>query len=458
MFIGRERELAIIEKKLASPLFEFGIIYGRRRVGKTRILQEIVREHGAIYYAANEMGYDYNLQQLSGVLAQHYGEPISFNSYEAVFSYMAQASQDKKTILILDEFTYLMASNSEIMSVMQNSIDQVLMKSQLKLIIAGSHVGMIEEALSYKKALYGRATFMLKIEPFDYYDAAKFYPGLSDEDKVRAYSIWGGIPFYANRINDQISIRENIIQLIIEDGAIFRDEIAFFLSQEVRSIKSYGKILAAIAAGASRLNEISNKSGLGNTGTVSNNIDTLIMLGLVAKETCFGEGANSRKTLYRIKDQLFNFHYSFIENKISQRAIMDADSFYDKFIADELDRYVSREFEQVCREFLSRKYRNQIEEISSYWYNDARSKENIEIDIMMRTDSGLYAYECKWTKDKVDMRILQKLQKKTEGINSDIKHGLFSKSAYSEDLVAQSRTDLESAGYYVPGDLYIAQI
>ena len=96
MFIGRERELAIIEKKLASPLFEFGIIYGRRRVGKTRILQEIVREHGAIYYAANEMGYDYNLQQLSGVLAQHYGEPISFNSYEAVFSYMAQASQDKK--------------------------------------------------------------------------------------------------------------------------------------------------------------------------------------------------------------------------------------------------------------------------------------------------------------------------------------------------------------------------
>ncbi len=106
----------------------------------------------------------------------------------------------------------------------------------------------------------------------------------------------------------------------------------------------------------------------------------------------------------------------------------------------------------------SSKYRNQIEEISSYWYNDARSKENIEIDIMMRTDSGLYAYECKWTKDKVDMRILQKLQKKTEGINSDIKHGLFSKSAYSEDLVAQSRTDLESAGYYVPGDLYIAQI
>ena len=102
----------------------------------------------------------------------------------------------------------------------------------MKLILSGSHVGMVEDALSYKKPLYGRSTFKLKIEPFDYYDSAKFYPNISNEDKIRLYSVFGGVPFYTNKIDESKSVKENIVSLIIKDGAIFEDEISFFLSKK----------------------------------------------------------------------------------------------------------------------------------------------------------------------------------------------------------------------------------
>ena len=258
IFRGREKELKLLDTKINSGNFEFGIVYGRRRIGKTRLLQEVVKKHNAIYYVANEMGLEYNLSQLSVAVARYFDEPFSFNSFELLFEYLAKKSKDQKIVLILDEFTYLMSTNKEILSVIQNIIDQVLIGSNMKLIISGSHVGMVEDALSYKKTMYGRSTFKLKIEPFDYYDSAKFYPNILNDDKVRLYSVFGGVPFYTSKIN-------------------------------------------------------ASKSGTGNTGTTSKYLDTLITLGIVEKEYCFGERANSRKTIYKVKDQLFNFYYTFVE-------------------------------------------------------------------------------------------------------------------------------------------------
>lgn len=255
MFIGREKELNTLEQKINSNKFEFGIVYGRRRIGKTELLKEVVTKHKAIYYVANEMGLDYNLKQLSSVVANYFDEPFTFESFEALFKYLAQKSRTQKMIIIIDEFTYLMKTNQEIMSVLQNIVDHLLSDSKLKLIISGSHVGMIEDALAYHKPLYGRATFKMKIEAFDYYDAAKFYPQASNEDKVRLYSIFGGVPFYTSKVDGSKSVEENIKDLIIEKGAVFEDEVSFFLSQEVRSKATYGKIINAIALGATRLNE-----------------------------------------------------------------------------------------------------------------------------------------------------------------------------------------------------------
>ncbi|MGB4613415.1 MAG: ATP-binding protein [Erysipelotrichaceae bacterium] len=431
IFIAREKELDILNKKINSNKFEFGILYGQKRVGKTRLLLEIFKNYNSIYNLCNEMGLEYNLKQLSDVVAKYINESFTFDSFDLLFDYLVKKSKTQKIIVIIDEFTYLMKTNNEIQSILQNIIDHKLLNSNLKLIISGSHVGMIEDALSYQKPLYGRSTFKMKIEPFDYYDASKFYLNASNEDKVRFYSVFGGVPFYTDKIDDSLSVEENVKSLIIEDGAIFEDEVNFFLSQEVRSVATYGKIINAIANGATRLNEISTKSGVNNTGTTSKYLDLLITLGIVEKEYSFGESLNSKKTIYLVKDQLFRFFFRFIEKHKTQKVIMNTDYFYDSIIKEYLDEFVSFEFEKVCRDFLKRKYSMTIEEIGRYWYNDKNLKKDIEIDIMMIENKKLYAFECKWSDKPIGYNIKNNLENKVAHIDN-ITLGYFSKKGFEE--------------------------
>lgn len=434
MFIGREKEIKILEKRVKSKGFEFGLVYGRRRIGKTRLLKEIVNKYQGIYYVANEMGLEYNLKQLSAVVASYYNESFTFENFDQLFQYIAKRSHEQRTIFVLDEFTYLISSNVELLSVFQNAIDQYLLNSNVVMILSGSHVGMIEDAISYKKPLYGRTTFKIKVEPFDYYDSAKFYPNKTSEDKIRLYSIFGGVPFYTSKIDDSKSVKENIVDLIIEEGSIFEDEIAFFLSQEVRSVSTYGKILNAIASGATKLSEITTKSGSVNTGTTSKYLDLLLTLGIVEKEYCFGENNKSKKTIYRIRDQLFNFHYSFIEKNRSRKIIMDPDNFFDQVVLPHLDEYVSVEFETICRDFLKRKHVSSIQEIGRFWHNDASKRQDVEIDIVMRANEQIYLYECKWTNTRIGMSIIKNFEHKSNYFTGALL-GFFSKTGYNSDLI-----------------------
>lgn len=433
MFIGREKELKIIENRISSNRFEFGILYGRRRIGKTTLLKNISQRHHAIYFVCNSMGLDYNLNQLSQTIALYFDEPITFDNFESVFSYLSKKSSGNKITFILDEFTYLMESDSNILSVIQNSIDQFFVNSNICFIISGSHVGMVEEAISYKKPLYGRSTFKIKLEAFNYLEASQFYPKLSPIEKIELYSIFGGVAFYLNQINPRLSVKENILNLIIENSSIFEDEINFFLSQEVRSESKYGRILSAISSGATRLNEISTKSGNIPSGQTVSYINTLINLGIIERENCFGTSENSRKTIYRIKDPLFRFHYTFIEKYKSQKILMNPTSFYSNYIENYLNEFISIEFENIAKQFLLLKHQTEIEAIGRYWANDARKHINIEIDVVTSIKNELICYECKWTNDPINMQVVHQLEDKSDYINSK-KIAFFSKSGYTKDV------------------------
>lgn len=446
MFIGRKKELATIEQKIKTTSFEFGIVYGRRRIGKTWLLQEVVRRHPAIYYVANEMGASENLRQLSQTIADFYHQPFHFSSYDSLFQFLAKQSEKEEVIFILDEFTYLIETNRELLSVFQNAIDRYLLNSKVKLILSGSHVGMVEDFLSYKKPLYGRTTFKIKVMPFDYLEAGLFYLRMDNEDKVRLYSIFGGVPFYISKIDDTRSVEDNIYHLIVEPGSIFEDEVSFFLSQEVRSISSYSSILNAIASGATKLSEITTKAGINSSGTTSNFVDTLQNMGIIQKEYSFGEKTNSKKTLYKIIDPLFRFHYTFLEPQRSRKAIMDPRNFLKTLIMPQLDEFVAQGFEEICQKFLIHQNRERIQEIGRYWFNNRVKKVDIELDVVMQTEDELAAFECKWTNQKIDRRIVENLASKSSKLEPD-RLGFFSKAGYMPGL----NPDHE---YYTVDDLY----
>lgn len=441
MFIGRKQELYVIQDKINSNAFEFGLIYGRRRVGKTALLKEVLQKNKGIYYVASEMDYLYNIEKLSEVIAAFYDESISFNNLEMLFNYLKKKSEKERVVFIIDEFTYLFAKEPGIQSVLQTIIDG-LKGTNIILILSGSQVGMIEKVISYKKPLYGRATFKIKILPFDYYDSSKFYSNFSNEDKIRAYAIFGGIPYYLTMIDDKLSLKDNVIDLIISESGVLRNEVEFFLRQELRSISTYSMIINAISSGATRLNEISTKSQINNTGNTTSHLNTLRGLEIIEKEICFGENVNSKKTLYKIKDNFFNFIYTFIRWNKSSLLLLESNQFYGKFIEPKLDLYVSFVFEKVCQEFLIRKnkqnFDNPFIEIGRYWGANKELKREVEIDIITKDNLGLIVYECKWTSDIFSNREARDL-KTDSSILKPLKYGAFSKMGFSN----KAKTDLD---------------
>lgn len=449
MFIGRENEQKLLIEKIESNKFEFGIVYGRRRVGKTSLLNHVLKEKKGIYYVASEMSYEHNIRELSKVIGIFFNEPVQFNTLEDIFKYLISKSKYEKITLIIDEFTYLMSQTPGILSVIQNIVDNIKSENIL-LILSGSQVGMIEDSISYHKPLYGRATFKMKLQPFDYYEASKFYPTYSSKDKIIMYSVFGGIPYYLTLIDDRKSVQENIENLIIKDTAILRNEVEFILKQELRSIGTYAMILDAIATNSTKLTEISDKAKIGNTGNTSKYLNTLIGLELVEKEIPFGDKENSRKSIYKIADNLVNFFYTFIYSNKSAVNMLPSNVFYEKIVESKLNVYVSYAFEKVAKEFIIRKNKNTKKpfyDIGRYWGNHKELKKEIELDLVASNLNDLVVYECKWTNDKFSLPIYEKL-KEHSSILKPTKLGGFSLNGFTKEAIA--KLDY----YYTPEDLF----
>ncbi|MFA7020721.1 MAG: ATP-binding protein [Bacilli bacterium] len=451
MFIGRGEEKQVIIERIENTTFEFGILYGRRRIGKTTLLKNILEERKGIYFVASEMDFTYNLEAFSRVVAIYFDEPVTFDSLEMLFAYLNKKSQQERLIVVIDEFTYLFAKEKGIESMFQNIIDHTIEHSNMVLILSGSQVGMIEDVISYSRPLYGRLTFKMKLEAFDYYDAALFYPNFSTEDKIIAYSIFGGIPHYLSRIDDDLPIKENVIKLLSSKNADFKDEINFFLKQELRSISAYGMIISAIAGGATKLNEVAQRAQIKETGTATKYINTLRDLNIIEKEVCFGERENSKKTIYKIKDNLFHFYYLFIQKNKSQIAMTDENYFYDTFIKPNLDTYVGHKFEIIAKQYLIRKNKenltNPFIEVARYWGNNKELKREVEIDLVVKGKNTLVVYECKWTNDLFRLSEVNNLRKSANHLHPTSLQA-FSKSGYSDEV----KNALDKA--YILDDLF----
>ena len=235
--VGREKELEQIEKLYNSDYFEFLVMYGRRRVGKTTILQEFSGKHDVIFYSAQEKNDSLNLLDFSKTVQQYFeGQFIAaFPSWEDAFSYVTKKASNKKTILIIDEFPFMAGPNPSIKSMLQHEIDHHWKNQNILLILCGSSVSfMINDIMGYESPLYGRTTSRMEVLPFDYLESAKFFPSYSMEDKLIAYGVLGGIPRYLNAFSGKRSIQENIETEILKNGAFLNDEPMMLLKMELR--------------------------------------------------------------------------------------------------------------------------------------------------------------------------------------------------------------------------------
>ena len=443
MFIGRERELKSLEQLYASGKFEFAVLYGRRRVGKTALLTQFIQGKKAIYFMGVESNAKQNLENLSKSILEYasgIAAETSFVSFQAALECVFKMAEKERVILVLDEYPYVARSSKSLASTLQLLIDKNKDTSKLMLILCGSSMSYMEDqVLAYKAPLYGRRTAQMKLLPFDFEETCRYFSRFKGEDKALAYGIVGGTPQYLLQINDRLTIEENIKNTFLNPISFLYEEPVNLLKQEVREPAIYTAIITAIAAGASRMSEISSKVGE-DTNVCASYIKNLISLGIVQKETPYGEKA-SRKSLYSIEDNMFRFWHRFVLENNSLIARGAADLVYQR-IAPQLDHYMGKVFEEICKQYLWKLLldgRSPVEfaSLGRWWGNDPIEKTQAEIDILGEQDKTTALFgECKWTNERVDLGVLETLVHRSHLFqHSKVYCFLFSKSGFTKGCI-----------------------
>lgn len=322
-------------------------------------------------------------------------------------------------------------------------IDKYKDESKLMLILCGSSMSYMEnQVLAYKSPLYGRRTAQMKITPFSFEECCTYLKGLSDEDKALVYGIVGGTPQYLLQMSDKLSVEENIKNTYLNPMSFLYEEPVNLLKQEVREPAIYNAIITAVATGYSRMSEISIKVGESTTTCMSYS-KNLINLGIIKKETPYGEKA-SKKTIYTIEDNMFYFWYRFVLENSSVIARGAADLVY-KRIEKQLNDYMGRIFEEICTQYLWKQLLSgnmpvEFVSLGRWWGNAPRKRSQTEIDIMGEQDSSSAIFaECKWRNESVDLDILETLIERSGLFRyTKIHYFLFSKNGFTKGCMEKA--------------------
>ncbi|MCD8068815.1 MAG: ATP-binding protein, partial [Lachnospiraceae bacterium] len=319
MFIGREKELKRLNAMYQSDRLEVAVIYGRRRIGKTTLINEFCKGKRTIFFAAMENSAEINLEMLSNAIAEtETGSEagVVYRSFADAFVKIREMALSERLVFVIDEYPYLAKSEPGISSLLRNFLDHQFKESRLFLILCGSSMSFMEnQVLGYQSPLYGRRTGQFKILPFDYMDTGRWFPGYTSEEKALMYGVTGGVPLYLEQFSPDRTIRENLLDVLFHNNAMLFEEPANLLKQELREPATYNAIISAIASGKTKLSGISGTVGL-ESSLCSKYIGNLITLGIVKRETPVTE-PNSKRPIYELEDFFFRFWYTFVPPNMS---------------------------------------------------------------------------------------------------------------------------------------------
>ena len=446
-FVNRENELSDLEKRYLSERAELFVLYGRRRVGKTELLRAFCEGKQHVFFIATLSSDQEQLAVFSQqVWACNHAEipaGFTFPTWEAAFRVLLELPG--RTIVILDEFTYLISGNKAIPSILQKVWDETLKNSRVFMILCGSYIGMIEkEVLGYRAALYGRRTGSYLLPPLTLPAAAKFFPAYSPIEQLEAWAVLGGMPFYLQTFSDTVDIFANIREHILSTQGTLYNEPQLLLMEELREPRNYFSILRAIAQGRTRLNAISQSAGVGDGRATSRYLDILQRMRLIRRIVSVSEPKpeKSKKGIYQIADSFLRFWYRFVHPDRSSLELGIADAVLEHRVRPTFDQFVSYAFEEAARAHIAHLARSGelpfLPERIGAWWNRAAE---IDVVALSDADKAILVGECKWSSRPVGLNILEELKQKSQELTATghwtrVSYALFAKSGFTPDLQA----------------------
>lgn len=460
-FIGRKEELGKLEAEYQRD-GSFVVVYGRRRVGKTTLIKEFIKNKTAFYYLATEELEAQSMKRLAGVIGRATNNSLLnkavFNDWLDLFQLVADYKPNEKKVLVIDEFPYLVKTNPAFPSILQNAWDELLKDNNVMLILSGSLIGMmLKHTLSYDSPLYGRRTAQMRLSSLPFNDVY-MASGLTFERAVEQYAITGGVPKYLEFFEDGRELVDQIKDVVLNKSGFLYEEPFFLLRSESLSAVNYFSIIKTIADGNHKLGKIASALNQ-DTSSITPYLSTLTELGFIEKRIPVTEKnpEKTRKGLYFISDNFIRFWFHYVYPYKGELELDNVQIVLDEINKDFKEKFVAFAYEDICKEIFQNLCKKGSVDfvpsrIGSYWLNDINNDTEIDVMAIDNQNKRVFVGECKYHIKPVDAQVYFSLKEKVEN-NDEIKkafpgfeliYGLFSKSGFTNRVldIAKDNADI----------------
>ncbi|MCX6700222.1 MAG: ATP-binding protein [Methanomicrobiales archaeon] len=418
IFIDRVVELAVLNERYARKGAEFIILYGRRRVGKSELIEHFLKTRRGIRFLAREESKHLQLKKISRNCAEFFHDTFlqqsPFGDWDSFFSYLAGKTKER-IVIAIDEFPYLVKEDPSLPSIIQEYWDTRLKDSGIVLILSGSSISMMEEyTMQHSSPLYGRRTGQILLHGFRFVDVLDYMGDFVQA--VEYYSVFGGTPAYLMAIDKEKGVFENITKKILSaDAGLFKD-VEFVLRMELNEPRYYFSILYSIAKGNNRIGLIMNDTGL-DKGLITKYLSILIDLQLVRRKIPITDNRLSRKGLYQLSDNLFTFWFRFVHPNIERIERGEGDLVIQTDIQPQFSQYIGKLFESMAEDLFLEFNREgllpfRFDMIGSWWDKG----EEIDLVAYQKEGPSILFCECKWQDQVNGEKLLAQLKEKSAGV------------------------------------------
>lgn len=451
-FIGRKNELHTLNTEY-NRNSSFVVIYGRRRVGKTTLIKEFLKNKTAFYYLATEELESQSMKRLANVIARTTKntllQKIEFTDWLDLFQLIADYKPEEKKVLVIDEFPYFVRTNSAFPSILQNAWDEFLKDSNVMLILSGSLISMMQKhALSYDSPLYGRRTAQMRLTPLPFTSIYETQ-NLPFEQAVEQFALTGGVPKYLEFFEDGRPLEEQLKDAVFSKNGFLYEEPNFLLKSESLTAVNYFSIIKTIADGNHKLGKIASALGQ-ESSSLTPYLSTLSDLGFIEKRTPITEKnpEKSRKGLYFIADNFLRFWFCYVYPYKGELELDNMQIVLDEIHKDFKEKFVAFAYEDICKDIFAKLCSNNAisfvpSRIGSYWLNDYDGDTEINVMSVDHQNKQVFAGECKYHTKPVDAPVYFALKEKVDNAAEirksfpkyNVIYGLFSKSGFTKRML-----------------------
>ena len=433
MFRNRESELKAIRTLINRPSerCKAFLVYGRRRIGKSLLLKEAMKGYDGIVinFIATDETYSNIIKDLARTVAESDPRLEHLGSIGELHGLLAGLKvSGLRIVLSLDEYPYMKQAyeSGDLDSIFLREMESL--GGNITIGFCGSYIRVMEQMIAPDSPLYGRFDLAINLKAFDYLEASAFYPGLSSYDKLAFYAVFGGMPFALDRIDPGLSLKENIMRLLLDTKEYVFLVLHKTLLEEIRKVSTADSILKAIGNGKARNSELASSLNM-STALVAANTNKLMEMDIIEKVAPLNRD-DGRKAFYEISDNLTRFYYTFVFPNISRIETYGAEHVYHRFIEPGLGSFIARRFESTSREFFIRCIRMGIDletnEVGTYWYDIPSERRNGEFDCVLKRDDGYVVAECKYLKAPMTLEMAEEEEAKILAIDElDVKGIIF---------------------------------